>query len=73
MTGPANTSTGLVCYCCESSLVRAADLPDVRWMRPGDRYCSDCDHVVVREQLLDGWPAARWPCRRHRDVAKGAV
>jgi hypothetical protein len=73
MTRSAEASRGLTCYCCGSPLVRAGDVPDVRWMRSGDRYCSACDHVIAREQLIDGWPTSRWPCPRHRAVSKGAV
>jgi hypothetical protein len=61
----------MTCYCCGSPLARASDVPDVRWMRYGDRYCGQCEHVVSREQLVDGWPTERWRCLLHRDAPKG--
>jgi len=59
----------MTCYCCGSPLVRAADIPDARWLRNGDRYCAECERVIPREQLTDGWPAARRPCGKHSERA----
>jgi len=57
----------MTCFCCTQPLVRASDIPDARWLRQGDLWCVRCELVVWREQLVDGWPAERCPCSRHRD------
>jgi hypothetical protein len=50
-------------------LLRASHKPDARWMRHGDRYCSECELVIPREQLVEGWPVERVPCPKHRTTA----
>jgi hypothetical protein len=54
------------CFCCAGPLLRAADIPDARWLRRGDQYCRMCDFVIWREHLVDGWPDECAPCRKHR-------
>jgi len=56
----------MTCFCCAEPLVRATDIPDARWLRPGDRYCRTCDVVIWREHVIDGWPTDRVPCRKHQ-------
>jgi hypothetical protein len=64
----------MTCYCCRGELVRAADKPEVRWMRHGDLYCGECTLVIRREQLVDGWPMDRVLCKKHRTpTTKGAT
>ncbi len=61
----------MTCYCCAAALVRATDIPDARWLRPGDLFCGECRLVIPREQLFDGWPAERRPCPAHRGTPRG--
>jgi hypothetical protein len=62
------------CYCCGGELVRATDKPEARWMRQGDLHCGACGLVIRREQLVDGWPAERVSCPKHRMAGrKGAI
>jgi len=49
--------------------VRGSDLPEAHWLRQGDFYCSTCELVIWREELIEGWPTERNPCRKHRGVA----
>jgi hypothetical protein len=56
----------MTCVCCAKTLVRATDIPEARWLRPGDLYCRACELIVWREELVDGWPADRARCEKHR-------
>jgi hypothetical protein len=58
----------MTCFCCAGPLVRATNVPDARWLRQGDLFCRNCDLLIRREQLVEGWPAERAPCQKHREA-----
>jgi hypothetical protein len=55
----------MTCFCCGRTLVRGSDLPEAHWLRQGDFYCRRCDLLIWREEVIEGWPAGRLPCRKH--------
>ena len=58
----------VTCFCCDGILVRGSDVPEAHWLRQGDFYCRNCDLLIWREELIEGWPAGRVPCRKHLNV-----
>jgi len=59
----------ITCFCCAKGLVRASDIPEAHWLRQGDLYCRTCELLIWREELVDGWPVERVPCRKHLALA----
>jgi len=60
----------MTCFCCGTTLVRGSDVPEAHWLRQGDFYCHNCDLLIWREELIEGRPAGRVPCRKHSPSAQ---